>query len=127
MSKLRVFLAEDYPFFRKMMRQILTADPEVDVVGESEDSTAIVLTVQSLAPDVVLLDTSLPGASGLEVASAIRRQSPRVQVVLLGDEEMEDYHTVARERGIAAYLLKQNMEQELLQALRNIHGVDGAG
>lgn len=123
MAKVRVLLAEDYPFFRNMMRHVLAAEPEVDIVGEAEEPGAVMLAVLSLAPDVVLLDTSLPGASGLDVAGEIRRQLPHVQVIVLGDEEMEDYQTVARERGIAAYLLKQNMERELLQTLLGIHGV----
>lgn len=127
MVRVRVLLAEDYPFFREMMRQVLAEDPEVDVVGEAEEPEAILVAVESLAPDVVLLDTSLPGASGLDVAGAIRTQSPHVQIIVLGEEEIEDYRTVTREMGISAYLLKQDMEQGLLRALRNIHGLERDG
>src|SRR6266536_5912314 len=106
MSPLRVLLAEDHAVVREGTRQILEQDPELLVVGEAADGAEVVSLAARLAPDVVLLDLSLPVINGVEATRRIRALDRPPFVLILSAYDDEDYVVAAIEAGASGYLLK---------------------
>jgi DNA-binding NarL/FixJ family response regulator len=79
----RVCLCDDVREFRELMRYGLEDDPAIEVVGEAADGTQCIEVVESVQPDVVLLDLSMPGRDGLEVIEELRARSSRTRIVVL--------------------------------------------
>jgi DNA-binding NarL/FixJ family response regulator len=97
---------------------VLEAQPDVDVVGDAADGRLALERAETLKPDVLLLDLSMPGLNGLEVTRAVRISSPNVAVVVLTRHSEEGYVQQLLAAGAAGYVLKQSSTTELLKAVR---------
>jgi CheY-like chemotaxis protein len=102
----RVFLCDDVPDIRMLMRFALEEDPALDVVGEADDGLAAVEGIASMQPDIVLLDLSMPGLDGLEVIGRLREVSPRTGIIIFSGFAADRMSTVALEQGADRYLEK---------------------
>jgi two-component system nitrate/nitrite response regulator NarL len=80
---IRVIIADDHSVVREGIRQILSNEPDMEVVGEAVDGMEALEMVRMMRPDVIVLDIGMPGASGLEVISLIREVAPECAVVVL--------------------------------------------
>jgi DNA-binding NarL/FixJ family response regulator len=121
MPQLRVLLAEDHAVVREGTRQILEQDPDITVVGEAENGAEVVELAARLAPDVVLLDLSLPVLNGVEATRrihALEGRQPRVLMLSAYDDE--DYVMAAFEAGANGYLLKTAHGEDVLAAIRAV-------
>jgi len=114
---MRVLLAGDHTLFREGLRALLERVPEVTIVGETGDGREALDLIDRVEPDVAILDTSMQGLSGLEVASRVRRGSPSTRVVVLSMHDGEAYVEEALRASVAGYLLKEFAPTELAQAL----------
>ena len=123
MTVCRVLLVDDHALVRAGIRALLEALPRVEVVGETGDGLAAVQLATELAPDVVLLDITLPGLNGLEVATRIARPGSRTRVLMLSMHASPEYAARAFAAGAAGYLNKDSAFDELAAALEAI----GAG
>lgn len=123
MTVCRVLLVDDHALVRAGIRALLEALPRVEVVGETGDGLAAVQLATELAPDVVLLDITLPGLNGLEVATRIARLGSRTRVLMLSMHASPEYAARAFAAGAAGYLNKDSAFDELAAALEAI----GAG
>ena len=123
MTVCRVLLVDDHALVRAGIRALLEALPRVEVVGETGDGLAAVQLATELAPDVVLLDITLPGLNGLEVATRIVRLGSRTRVLMLSMHASPEYAARAFAAGAAGYLNKDSAFDELAAALEAI----GAG
>jgi two-component system response regulator NreC len=83
MNKIRVLLAEDHTIVRKGLRSLLDGEAGIQVVGEAADGREAVAKVGQLLPDIVLMDIAMPGLNGLEATRQIRKQFPKVKVLIL--------------------------------------------
>jgi len=116
---IRVLIADDHAVVRQGLRTFLDLQEDVEVVGEAADGAAAVAAAEALAPDVVLMDLVMPGADGIE---AIRRLPEGVRAIVLSSFVDDDKLFPAVRAGAAGYLLKDVQPQELVAAIRTVHG-----
>jgi len=120
MSSIRVFLADDHETVREGLRAILSADPEISVVGEAADGQAAVDSVQSLKPDVVVMDVTMPRLNGFQATQAIKQCCPDTSVLVLTRHAQDAYVHELLRVGAAGYVLKQSRSEELLRAVHSV-------
>ncbi|HUY98747.1 MAG TPA: response regulator transcription factor [Thermomicrobiaceae bacterium] len=119
MHPLRVVVVDDHTLIRQGIVGLLDNQADIDVVGQAGDAQEAMRAVADLSPDVVLMDVTMPGASGLEATGEIRARFPTVQVVILTIHDREDYLFRALRAGALGYVLKGADVQDLLAAVRS--------
>jgi DNA-binding NarL/FixJ family response regulator len=115
-------LVDDHAIVREGVRHVLAATPGVEVVGEAGDGDTALTLAQDCQPDVVVLDLSLPGLSGLEVARQLRQLLPAVRILILSVHDHAEYVVGAVRAGAQGYLRKDSSPAELREALRAVAG-----
>jgi DNA-binding NarL/FixJ family response regulator len=120
MSGIRVVLADDHTLVRAGLRTLLEGMAGVDVVGEAGDGHEVVRLVETLQPDVALLDIGMPGLNGLDAAGRLATASPSTRVLILSMHHAEEYVLRALRSGCAGYLLKGSAVSELEIAIRAV-------
>jgi DNA-binding NarL/FixJ family response regulator len=116
----RVMLADDHALFRSGIRRILEEIPGVEVMGEAADGMQLLALLEESTPDLVILDISMPKLRGLEVIQAIKTSYPQVQVLMLTMHKNADYLSHALGAGAVGFLLKEDTDPELLEAIDTI-------
>jgi DNA-binding NarL/FixJ family response regulator len=116
----RILLAEDHTMFREMIRRSLENFPGVEVAGEVGDGLELLEAVETLKPNLVILDIGLPGKSGLEAAKEIKKSHPGIKILLLTMYKTDDHLAQAIEAGVDGYLLKDNAFNDLIAAIQTI-------
>lgn len=119
-TKLRILIADDHAVLRAGLHMLLNAEPDMVVVAEASNATQVVQKVLELKPDVVLLDISMPGATGLELLKELRQKSPESKFLMLTMFDNEEYIRQALSWGASGYVLKQAANTELLSAIRAV-------
>lgn len=120
MSKLKVFLVDDHAIVREGIRSLVTAQPDMTIVGEAADGLAAVEAAGQLLPDVALLDLSLPGLSGIEVAERLKREHPQIKLLALTIHEGRTFLRQFMSAGGEGYVLKRALTEELVRAIRTV-------
>lgn len=120
MTPYRVILADDHALFRGGVRRILEEMPEVEVVGEAGDGLALLEILKKITPDLVVLDISMPHLRGLEAIREIKKLVPETNILMLTMHKETDYLSQALTAGAAGYLLKQEADPELVNAVQVI-------
>jgi len=118
---IRVLLVDDHTLVREGIRLCLEAVGDIQIVGEAEDGRQAVSRARELRPDVVVMDISLPGQSGIDATAEIKRELPGVQVVGLSMYDNEEYVTRLLKAGAAGYVLKRSAATDLVAAVRAAH------
>ena len=121
MNKIKVLLAEDHTIVRKGIRSLLDAERHIEVVGEAENGREAVDKTESLVPDIVVMDHTMPLLNGLEATRQICRHLPQVKVLILTMHTNEEYIFQFLRAGAAGYLVKQTAPTELVAAINAIH------
>jgi len=117
---MRVILADDHHLVRSGIRALLESVGGVTVVAETGDGREALELIQRHNPDIALLDITMPGLNGLEVAARVRECSPRTRVVILSMHAGETYVAQALRSGVAGYLLKDSAASDLEAALKTV-------
>ncbi|MGH7712083.1 MAG: response regulator, partial [Gemmatimonadaceae bacterium] len=122
-SSIRVLLVDDHAIVREGIRHVLSAEDGFEIVGEAADGTQAVALAETLQPDVLVLDLSLPPAhlSGLEVAALIRERVPRSSILVLSIHDREEYVLESVRAGAHGYLRKDSSPAELRNAIRTLY------
>ena len=120
MTQLRVVLGEDHAVVREGTREMLEQASDISVVGEAADGAETVALAARLAPDVVLLDLSMPVLNGIEATRCIRASAAAPQVLILSAYDDADYVTAAIEAGASGYLLKTAHAADVVAAIRAV-------
>lgn len=120
MSRTRVLLSDDHPFVRRGLRTILESTDEYEVCAEAGDGDQTLDLAARLAPDVLILDISMPAPNGLEVAARLRESLPQTKILLITMHDSEEMLRAAAEAGVSGYLLKSDAEQLLIDALQSV-------
>ena len=107
--------------FRQGVRTLLSAETDLEVVGEAENAFAAVASAKQLRPDVVLLDIGMTGMSSFEATRQIRKERPETKVVFLSMYDDEDYLAECVEIGANGYVLKDSPADQLVTAIREVH------
>lgn len=116
----RILLVDDHTVVRRGLRRILQDENGMTVVGEVGDGPAAVEAVRHLSPDLVLMDVSLPGISGIEAARRIRVEAPQTQILMLSMHAEEQYIDQSLLAGAAGYLVKDADDQDVVSAVRAV-------
>jgi len=117
--KIRLLLVDDHQVVRSGLRMLLSNESDVEIVGEFGTAREALVAVQSLKPNVVLMDIGLPDLSGIDATSEIKRTNPEVAVVALTIHEDEEYFFKMLEAGASGYVPKRAAPEELLTAIRS--------
>jgi DNA-binding NarL/FixJ family response regulator len=120
MKKLRILLADDHIVMRSGLRALLDRQPNLEVVGESENGRETVALAASLGPDVVVMDVGMPVLNGIEATQMIVTQCPTIAVVILSMHADESYVMRALKAGARGYLLKDSAAADLIGAIQAI-------
>ena len=120
-APIRIYLIDDQTMLRAAFRSLLAANADLEVVGDSGDAREAIGQVGDARPDVVLLDISMPGLSGLDAIGPLRKAWPRVRILMLTHHEGETFVEQALEGGADGYLSKDSDEAELVLAIRAVH------
>jgi DNA-binding NarL/FixJ family response regulator len=119
-SELRIVIAEDHPFFRDGLRTALEKEAGLRVVGEASDGIAALRCIETLRPDVAVLDIGLPAMDGCAVARKLREQKLAVEIVFLTISDDEDMFEEALEWDVKGYLLKDCTAAEIVKCVRTV-------
>ena len=117
---IRVLVADDHAIVRTGIRHVLESEPGFLVVGEAANGAAALELAESLAPDVAVLDISMPGVSGLQVTQELRRRSPDTRVLILSMHDNTEYVLESVRAGAHGYILKDTAATELRDAIHAV-------
>ena len=117
---IKVLLVDDHPVVRTGYRHLLQMDPQLEVVAEASDSAAAYDAFRALAPDVVVMDISLPGVSGIEVMKRMRAARPQARVLIFSMHDEAIFVTRALQAGASGFLSKSSAPERLLEAVHAI-------
>jgi two-component system response regulator NreC len=120
MAKIRLLVVDDHPVVRAGLRTLLSAQDDMDVVGEAADGRAAIECAVALEPDVVVIDITMKGMGGLEATQEITRRLPDTKVLVLTMHENEEYLRQLLEAGATGYVLKQAVDTELVVAIHAV-------
>ena len=119
-DSLRVVLADDHAVVREGLKVLLNAQPDIEVVGEAADGEAAWRAAKELAPDVLVIDLSMPLLGGADATARVKRDCPDVRVLALTVHEEPLYLTQLLRAGASGYVLKRAAAGELVQAVRMV-------
>ena len=91
MRPLRIIIADDHTLFRKGVKALLQNSDGIQVIGEAGEGYEALRLVKELQPDIALLDIAMPGLNGIEIASRISRDIPKVRIIILSMHTSEEY------------------------------------
>ena len=117
---IRIVLADDHTIVREGLKQLLVADPGLSVVGEAQDGHEVIERVRSLEFDLLLLDMSMPGKSGIELIKQVRAEKPKLRILILSMHEEHQYAVRAIRAGASGYLTKESAARQLVAAIRKV-------
>jgi DNA-binding NarL/FixJ family response regulator len=117
-GRIRVLLADDHAIVRSGLKALLSAEPDVQVVGEASTGREAIEKAEALHPDVAVMDISMPDMDGLEATRAIRQRGLPTQVVILTVHADDEYLFQALDAGACSYVGKSASDTDLLEAIR---------
>ena len=117
---IRILIADDHAVVRSGLRALLERDPDLEFVGEAGDGAETLRQVETLQPDLVLLDITMPPVSGIETAKQLKETHPELLVLFLTMHEDEALLHEALRAGGAGYVIKRAEEAEILQAIHAV-------
>src|SRR3954462_12402814 len=120
MAKTRIMLADDHTLFRQGIRTLISAEADMEVVGEASNGGDAVDKSGEMRPDVVLMDIGMPGLSSFEATRQIKKSRPETKVLFLTMYDDEDYLVECMQVGAGGYVLKDSPAAQLLGAIREV-------
>ncbi len=116
--RIRILLADDHTVLRSGLRALLSAQADLEVVGEAAEGSEALRLAQTLKPAVVVMDIGMPGVNGIDATARIRRELPATRVLILSMHDDQGYLRQALRAGASGYVLKKAADTELLAAIR---------
>ncbi len=116
----RIVIAEDHTILREGLKMLLSSNPAFEVVGEAQDGLEAIRSVDSLKPDLILMDLSMPRMNGVGAIQEIKKQSPSTKILVLTVHKTEEHILTALKTGADGYILKDATHSELMLAIENI-------
>lgn len=118
---IRLIIADDHLLVREGLVSLLNNESDLQVVGQAGNGEEAIRSVSQHQPDLILLDITMPGLTGLEAMARIIHLAPQVKIIILTMHEEEAFFFEALRLGAAGYLLKGASKEELLFAIRIVH------
>ena len=117
---MRILIADDHPFIRRGIKQIVADELPGSVLGEAQTCPEVLQSVRNGAWDLVVLDLAMPGGDGLEVLRQIKASKPKLPVLVLTMHTEDQFGVLVMREGAAGYLTKRAAPDELVKAIRKI-------
>lgn len=117
---IRIVVADDHTIVREGLKQLLSGAGDLAVVGEAQNGHEVLERVRVLDFDVLLLDMSMPGKSGIELIKQVRAEKPKLRVLVLSMHEEEQYAVRAIKAGASGYLTKESATAQLVSAIHKV-------
>ena len=117
---IRIVVADDHTIVREGLKQLLGAAGDLEVVGEASDGGQVMERVRALDFELLLLDMSMPGRSGIELIKLVRAEKPKLRILILSMHEESQYAVRAIRAGAAGYLTKESASKQLVEAIRKV-------
>jgi len=117
---IEVIIVDDHPVVRRGLKEIIDGERDMQVVGMAENAQEAICVIRQNASDAVILDITLPGASGLDVLNQLKYEYPNLPVLILSVHEEEQYALRVLRAGASGYLMKDCVPEELISAIRKI-------
>jgi len=119
-SKTRIVLADDHPVVLGGVRNLIVAEPDLEVVGEATTGSAALKLIKDKQPDIAIIDISMPECNGVVLARRLAEECPSVCILVLTFYEDQSYVRQALEHGVRGYLLKRSAAENLIMAIRAV-------
>jgi DNA-binding NarL/FixJ family response regulator len=119
-QKVRILVVEDHPVVRQGLAQLINAEPDLVVCGEAETAADALKAVAAQQPDVVIIDLSLKGTSGLELIKDVKVRHPRLPMLVLSMSDENIYAERALRAGARGYMMKEEATDKVLVAIRRV-------
>ncbi len=120
-SAIRILIVDDQKMIREGLKALIKTEADIEIVGVAENGEHAVKQVESLEPDVVLMDMEMPGMNGMEATKIICQKFSEVKVLVLSTYDTEEYVARSLSSGAMGYLLKGTPAKELTDAIRSVH------
>lgn len=120
-QKITVLVADDHPVVRKGLQSCLARATHLKIIGEAADGDEALQKALALAPDVVLMDISMPRRNGLAVTETLRQQAPAVKVLILSAHNNREYIYRIVQAGARGFISKEAPPEQLLRAIETVH------
>ncbi len=124
MDKIKTLLVDDHAIMRDGIRALLSLHDDIEIVGEASEGKEAVEKAQELVPDVVVMDIAMPGMDGLEATRRIKKNNPKVKILVLTQHDNREYILSAIKAGAAGYVPKKALGSELVSAIRAVYKGD---
>ena len=117
---IKILIADDHPIVRQGLKQILSEEPDIEVVGEAQNSQEVLELVRKQHWDIVILDITMPGRGGLDVLKELKHERPKLPVLMLSVHPEDQYAVRALKAHASGYITKDSAPEELVKAIRKI-------
>jgi two-component system nitrate/nitrite response regulator NarL len=119
-DQIKVLVVDDHPVVRKGLQSCLARQNRIKIVGEAADGDEALKRTRELGPDVVLLDLDMPRLNGLTVTELLRKESPRVRILIISVHTNREYIFRIIQAGAHGYISKESSPEELLRAIESV-------
>ena len=119
---IRILIVDDHPVVRRGLRSSLAELPDMKVIDEARDGGEAIEKARTARPDLILLDISMPGKTGLEVLKQLHAEMPATRILILSTYPERQYAVRCLRSGAAGYLTKESASEELVTAIRKVAG-----
>ena len=118
--KYRILLADDHTLIRRGIRNLISNNPALEVIGEVGDGEELLVFLETSQPDLLVLDISMPKLTGIEAVSKVKKLYPAIKILMLTMHKNKQYFYHAMSAGADGYLMKEDSDEELLLAIKRI-------
>lgn len=120
MNSIKIYLADDHMILLEGLRLILRNNPHFEIVGAAGDGKQALEEIESLKPDVAILDISMPTMDGIEVSRQLRKYNPRIKIIILTKHDTEAVIDELLKYGVQGYILKEDAGDDLIRAIETV-------
>lgn len=118
--EIRIVIADDHPIFRRGLRSVIETDQKLKILAEAEDGEAALEQIQTLQPEIAILDMEMPNKDGFEVMRAIKEKKLSVAVIILTMHKDERFFNAALDQGANGYILKDSAATEIIAGIKTV-------
>lgn len=116
----RILIVDDHALFRDALREFLSQEPDLEIVGEAGNISDAIQYVGTLSPHLVLTDLTMPDTSGIEAVTEIKRHYPDVKILVMSIHREKEYKHRCRKAGAAGYIVKDAIHDQLRDGIRTV-------
>jgi DNA-binding NarL/FixJ family response regulator len=119
-EKIKIIIADDHPIFRNGLKQIISDDGDISVIGEAGDGEKALQLIKELSPDIAVLDLHMPEKNGLQILKDESVDKKKTKFVFLTMHKEEDVFNEAMEQGVKGYVLKESATNDIVDCIRTV-------